>query len=170
MTVESVTFTTPTARGASPIAKARLRNLLTGQLLNESIRVSEKFEEVELETHPAAFLYSDGERWHFMDEATYEQFDFGKSELGESSGYIVEGIEGMRAMLIDGRHVSLVLPTTVDLKVIECDPTIKGATAQAQMKPALLETGLQILVPPYLSPGEVVRVDTREARFIERAK
>ena len=73
-------------------------------------------------------------------------------------------------MLIDGRPVSLVLPTTVDLKVIECDPTIKGATAQAQMKPAVLETGLQILVPPYLSAGEVIRVDTREARFIERAR
>ena len=90
MTVENVTFTTPTARGSSPIAKARLRNLLTGQLLNESIRVSEKFEEVELETHPATYLYSDGERWYFMDEATFEQFDFGALELGERTGYLVE--------------------------------------------------------------------------------
>ncbi len=170
MTVVGVTFSTPTARGSSPIAKTRLRNLKTGQLLNESIRVSEKFDEVDLEQHPCSFMYSDGERWHFMDEQTYDQFELGKDELGEDVGFIKDGIEGMRALLIDGAVVSVSLPLTVDLEVVETDPAIKGATAQAQLKPATLETGITVQVPPYLSIGEVIRVDTRDGHFVERVR
>ncbi len=170
MTVVDVTFTTPTARGSSPIAKTRLRNLKTGQLLNESIRTSEKFDEVDLEQHPCSYLYSDGERWHFMDDETYEQFEQGKNDLGDAVGYIKDGIEGMRALLIDGAVVSVILPMTVDLTVVECDPVIKGATAQAQLKSATLETGITVQVPPYLESGETIRIDTRDGHFVERVR
>jgi len=170
MTIVDVSFSTPTARGSNTIAKTKMRNLITGQLLNESIRSGEKFEEVDLERHKASYLYDDGSEWHFMDDETYDQFSFRKDDLGDSTGYIVEGIEGLQAMLIDGNVVSLDLPMVVELKVLECDPTIKGATAQAQLKPAKTETGLIVQVPSYLEIGEVIRVDTRDGHFIERAK
>lgn len=170
MTVVDVTFTTPTARGSTPIAKVRLRHLINGRQVTDSIRVSEKFDEVDVEQHPCSFLYGDGSRWHFLDQQTFEQFDFGADDLGDATGYLVDGLEGVRALFVDGRVVGITLPTTVDLLVVECDPSIKGATAQAQMKSAVLETGLQILVPPYLSSGERVRVDTRDGHFVERVK
>jgi len=170
MIIVDVSFSTPTARGSNTIAKTKLRNLLTGQLLSESIRSGEKFPEVDLERHPASYMYSDGSRFHFMDDQSYEQFDLSEEDLGDSAKFLVEGIEGMQAMLIDGRVVSIQLPHSVELKVVECDPTIKGATAQAQLKPAKTETGLIVQVPPYLAQGEVIRVDTRDGRFLERAK
>lgn len=170
MVIVDVTFATPTARGTNTIVKTKLRNLLTGQLISESIRSGEKYEEVDLERHPASFLYGDGTRWHFMDDSTFEQFDFGADDLGDTAGYLVDGIEGVQAVLIDGRVVSVQLPLVVDLLVLETDPVVKGATAQAQLKPAKTETGLVVHVPAYLAPGERIRVDTRDGRFIERSK
>jgi elongation factor P len=170
MTIVDVTFSTPSARGAGVIVKTKLRNLISGQLLVESLRTGEKFEEADLERHPCSYMYSDGTRWHFMDETSFEQFEMGADDLGDAVGYMKDGLEGLQAMLIDGSVVSLSLPMTVDLVVTETDPAIKGATAKAQMKPATLETGLVIQVPPYLTTGECVRVDTRDGHFVERVK
>ena len=170
MMIVDVTFSTPTARGATTIVKTRLRNLLTGQLYNESIRSGERFPEVDLERRPCSFLYGDGAHWYFMDQQSFEQFDFDAEALGDTVYYLVEGVEGMTCLVIDGHIVSIQLPTAVSLRVIETDPAIKGATATAVTKPAKTETGLVLQVPPYLGPGEVIRVDTRDGRFIERAK
>jgi elongation factor P len=170
MVIVDVTFSTPTARGSNTIAKTRMRNLITGQLMNDSIRSGEKFGEVDMERHKASYMYSDGTRWFFMDDESFEQFDFDGDSLGDASAYLIDGIEGLQAMLIDGAIVSIQLPMSVDMKVVETDPAIKGATAQAQLKSATTETGLVVQVPPYLSVGECIRVDTRDGRFIERVK
>ena len=170
MMIVDVTFSTPTARGSNTIAKTKLRNLLTGQLISESIRSGEKFGEVDLERHPASYMYNDGSRWYFMDDSSYEQFDLGKDDLTGAEDYLIDGVEGLQAVLIDGRIISIQLPLSVDLEVVECDPTIKGATAQAQLKPAKTETGLVVQVPSYLSVGERIRVDTRDGHFVERVK
>jgi elongation factor P len=170
MMIVDVTFSTPTARGANTIAKTKLRNLLTGQLLSESIRTGDKFPEVDHEQRPTTFLYGDGSRWHFMDQTTYEQFDLGEAELGLKTGYLKDGQEGLRAFLVRGRVVDVILPTTVDLEVREADPVVKGATAQAQLKRAVLETGIEVQVPPYVTAGERVRIDTRDGHFVERVK
>lgn len=170
MVIVEVTFSTPTARGANTIAKTKLRNLLTGQLLSESIRSGEKFPEIDVETRDIQFLYADGTRWHFMDAESFEQFDLGAEELGDRTGYLVDGIEGLRAVTVEGTIADVLFPTTVDLLVTEADPVIKGATAQAQLKRALLETGIETQVPPYITEGEKVRIDTRDGRFVERVK
>lgn len=170
MIIVDVTFSSPTARGANTIVKTRLRNLLTGQLISESFRGGEKFNEVDLEQHPCTYLYKDSSGWHFMDNDTFEQFQLSAEELGEDADFLKDGQEELRAVLIDGRVVSIKLPTTVDLFVVETDPAIKGATATAQMKPAKLETGVTIQVPPYLASGELIRVDTRDGHFVERVK
>ncbi len=170
MIIVDVTFSTPTARGSNTIAKTKMRNLVSGQLINESIRSGEKFGEVDLERHNSSYLYNDGSRWYFMDDETYEQFDLGADDLGESVGFIVDGIEGIQAMLIDGVVVSIQLPMTVELEVVETEPAIKGATAQAQLKSATTQTGMVVQVPSYLALGERIKVDTRDGHFVERSK
>ncbi|MEM8712638.1 MAG: elongation factor P [Planctomycetota bacterium] len=164
------TVSTPTARGGNTIFKTKLRNLKTGQLYNESIRSGEKFGDVDLERHKASYLYNDGSRYYFMDDETFEQFDFAKEDMGGDELYLIDGIEGIQAMIIDGNVVSIQLPLNVVLEVTECDPTIKGATAQAQLKPAVCETGLQVPVPAYVEVGTRIKVDTRDGRFLEREK
>ena len=170
MVIVSVTFSTPTARGANTIAKTKMRNLLTGQLISESIRSGSKFEPVDVELASASYLYSDGTHWHFMEAESYEQFQLTAEELGDSTGYLVDGAEGLVVRKVDGRIVGVELPNTVELSVTETEPVIKGATAQAQLKRAVLETGLEVQVPPYLEVGERVKIDTRDGHFVERVK
>ncbi len=170
MIIVDVTFSTPTARGANTIARTRLRNLLTGQLISESIRAGNKYETVDVEVRPCSFMYSDGTNWHFMDGESFEQFHLGADELGDGRYYLVDGAEGLRVRLVQGRIVGVELPNTMELTVVETDPVVKGATAQAQQKRAVLETGLEVQVPPYLERGERIRVDTRDGHFVERAK
>jgi elongation factor P len=105
-----------------------------------------------------------------MDSESYEQFSMSPDELGDVAGYLKEGLGGIRSVVYNGRVISIELPHTLVLRVTHTDPAIRGATAQAQTKPATLETGLVIQVPSYLESGELVQVDTREARFISRAK
>jgi elongation factor P len=168
--IVDVTFSTPTARGGNTIAKTRFRNLLTGQLVSESIRSGEKFDEVEHSQSEVTYLYSDGSEWHFMDAESFEQFSLGKEALGEKAGYLIDGIQGLRSVQVEGNVVDVTLPNTVDLKVTEADPAIKGATAQAQLKRALVETGIEVPVPSYITIGETIRVDTRDGHFVERVK
>ena len=168
--IVTVTFSTPTARGGATIAKTRMRNLLTGQILNDSIRSGEKFDEVDTEKRPVSFLYSDGTNYHFMDAESFEQFELSGDDLGDALGYLKDGLEGITSLAVDGRLVSIELPTVVELEITEADPVIKGASAKAQLKNAVLETGAAIMVPSYIVAGEGVRVDTRDGRFVERAK
>jgi elongation factor P len=105
-----------------------------------------------------------------MDGQSYEQFALTEEDLGDTAGYLKEGLTGIRSVVFNDRVISVELPQTIVLRVQQTDPAIKGATAQAQTKPATLETGLVIQVPAYLESGELVQVDTREARFISRAK
>lgn len=170
MMIVEVQFSTPTARGGSTIAKTKLRNLLTGQLITESIRSGDRYAPVDLEQRPCTYLYSDGDRWHFMDEQSYEQFELTKEQLDDKVGYLIDGIQGMRAYVVEERVVDLLLPNTVDLEVIEAEPAIKGATAQAQLKRVKVETGIEVMVPSYVTAGERVRIDTRDAHFVERVK
>ena len=161
---------TPTARGANSIFKTKLRNLETGQLYHDSIRSGEKFSEVDLEHHAASYLYSAASRWHFLDDVSYEQFDFGKDELGGDELFLVEDISGLEAMLIDGHIVSLQLPPHVVLEVSECDPCIKGAMGSGLLKPARCTTGLSVQVPAYVEIGTRIKVDTRDGQFVAREK
>jgi len=162
-------FQTPSARGASMIVKVKVRNLKTGAVLTKSFRGGEMVEEADCEKRPVQYLYRQDDEFVFMDEETYDQFTLTTEVLGDAPGYMLEGMQ-VRSLLHNGEVFSVELPNNVELEVVECAPNIKGATAQAQMKPATLETGLEIQVPPYLESGEKVRVDTRDGRFIERVK
>ena len=161
---------TPSARGASSLTKVKVRNLRTGQVLDKTFRGGDRVDEPNLELRPVQFLYKDGEGFHFMDTQSYDQFQLSPDEAGDLAGYLREGLEGIRSVVFNERVISIDLPNQVALRVVDTAPPMKGATAAAQTKPATLETGLVIQVPAYLESDEVVLVDTRDARFVSRAK
>ncbi len=169
-TVLDVHVQSPSARGASSLSKIKVRNLRSGNVFDKTFRGGDKIEEPNLELRSVQFLYRDGNEFHFMDVESYDQFALTNDDLGDSAGFLKEGLEGVRSIVFNEQVISVDLPMTVVLQVTDTAPAIKGATAQAQTKPATLETGLEIQVPAYLENEEMVQVDTRDARFIGRAK
>ncbi|HYB98849.1 MAG TPA: elongation factor P [Candidatus Limnocylindrales bacterium] len=160
----------PSARGASTLTKIKVRNLRTSQVLEKTFRGGDKVEQPDLELRPVQFLYRDDDGFHFMDTNSYEQILLSEDDVGDAPGYLTEGLEDIRSVVFNGKVISIDLPNTVVLTITETNPSIKGGTAQAQTKPATLQTGLVIQVPAYLESGEQIVVDTRDARFISRAK
>jgi elongation factor P len=160
---------TPSARGASLLVKAKLRNLRTGQTLAKTWRGGDVVETAEVEVRSAQYLYRQGQDFVVMDLTSYEQTTLSAEQVGDSAGFMLENLE-LRTVLFQDRVIALRLPNTVDLTIVDTAPAIKGATAQAQLKPAQVETGLQVMVPSYIESGEKIRVDTRDGRFVERAK
>ena len=116
------------------------------------------------------FLYQDGDGYHFMDSGSYEQFALSADALGDTASYLIEGLGGIRSIVFNGTVMSVELPQSVVLRIEQTDPAMRGATAQAQTKPATLETGLVIQVPSYLESGDAVQVDTRDGHFMARVK
>jgi elongation factor P len=166
--IVDVTVQSPTARGANTMVKTKYRNLITGQVLEKTFRSGDKVDEADFERHKGQFLYADGVRGVFMDLENYEQFEVEEDEFASLSPYLLEGTEVVLG-LFEGRLVNVELPMTVELTVAETVPVMKNATATAQTKEAMLETGLKLQVPPYLEAGERIKVDTRDGRFISRA-
>lgn len=163
-----VHYQSPSARGASTMVKTKYRNLLTAQVLEKTFRSGDKVDEADFERHKGQFLYADGDRGIFMDMETYEQFEMEEEPFSLISPYLLEGTE-VTLGLFQGRMVSADPPSSVELTVSETAPVLRNATATAQTKEALLETGLRIQVPPYLESGEKIKVDTKEGRFVSRA-
>lgn len=167
--VVEVFFASPTARGAATMVRTRLRQLLTGAVLEKSFRSNEKFEEPDVQLTPASFLYADGEGFHFMDEASYEQFMFTPEQVGDDRGYLKEGVT-LQVLKYNGEPVSLQLPQFVELMVTSTEPGMRGDTAAGGAnKQATLETGLSVRVPLFIKEGEVVRVNTQTGEVAGRA-
>lgn len=163
-----VTIQSPSARGANTMVKTRYRNLLTSQVLDRTFRSGDKVEEADYERHKGQFLYADGERGVFMDLETYEQFEMDEEAFSAISPFLLEGTE-VTLGLFQGRMVMAEPPMVVELTVTDTAPIIKHATATAETKDAILETGLKLKVPPYLENGVKIKVDTRDGRFLSRA-
>lgn len=166
--ITDVTTQSPTARGANTMVKTRYRNLITGQVFDKTFRSGDKVDEADFERHKGQFLYADGGRGVFMDLENYEQFEMEEENFEPLSMYLLDGAEVVLG-LFEGRMVNVDLPLSVELTVTETAPVLKNATATAETKDAILETGLKIKVPPYLESGEKVKVDTRDGRFLSRA-
>ena len=151
------------------MVQAKLRNLKSGNSFEYRFRSEDRVERADLEQHEMEFLYASGEEFHFMNTDSYEQVALSREDLGRAVDYLIPNIKVMLEFY-EGRAVGVELPITVDLKVVETAPGLRGATATNSGKPATLETGLQIQVPQFIQVGEVVRVDTAEGKYLERAK
>jgi len=148
--------------------QARIRNLRTGALFEHRFRSEDNVEKANLDEVDMQYLYSDGDTYFFMNTQTYEQIGLHKTVIEDRAAYLVPDVV-IKLMLFEGRAVDIQLPATVDLKVIETEPGMKGASATNVTKAAKLETGLTVQVPPFIGEGEVIRVDTAEGKYLERA-
>jgi elongation factor P len=148
--------------------QARMRNLRTGALIDHRFRSEDTVEKANLDEVEMQYLYSDGDSFFFMNTQNYEQIGLHKSVIEERAAYLVPDVI-IKVQLFEGRPVDIELPATVDLKVVETEPGIKGASATNVTKAAKLETGLTVQVPPFIGEGEVIRVDTSEGKYLERA-
>jgi elongation factor P len=147
--------------------RTKIKNLLTGQVKDQTFRSGEKIVEVRVVRQPFQFLYKSGDIYHMMDRTTYEQIELPESTVDDARYYLRENMDV--DILMDGEKVlTLELPNFVDLKVTRADPGVRGDTAQGGSKSATLETGLVVQVPLFLNEGETVRVDTRTGKYVTR--
>ena len=164
--VLDVTHLTP-GKGKA-FVQSRMRNVKAGTQFDHKFRSVDVVERAVLDDREMQFTYRDGDTFHFMDLETYDQLEMTADTLGDSVHYLLpEAI--IRVSMFEGEAVGLDLPPSVDLSVTETVPAIKGATANAQLKPATLETGLVVHVPPFVSDGDIVRVSTETGEYQSRA-
>jgi len=149
-------------------AQVELRDIVTGTKYNERFRSSESVERVRLEQKDYQYLYEQGDMLVFMDNESYEQIELARDFVGERAAFLQDGMK-VTVESYEGKPLGISLPGQVTLKIVEADPVVKGQTASSSYKPAKLENGLRIMVPPFVAAGERVVVDTNEVTYIRRA-
>jgi elongation factor P len=148
--------------------RVKFRNIRSGTLSDQKLRSEDTVERATLDETEMQYLYQDGDSYYFMDTTSYEQIHISSEALGESVSYLKPEMT-IKVEFYGTEPVGIELPQTVDLKVTDTVPGIKGATASNQIKPATLETGLVVQVPPFINPGDVVRVNTETGEYLSRA-
>ncbi|MGA9477362.1 MAG: elongation factor P, partial [Desulfobacterales bacterium] len=145
--------------------KCRLKNMITGSQFDRTYRSGEKFNEANLEETEMEYLYFDGEHYCFMNTSNYEQELLSESQVGEAKNFLKENTV-CNVLMFDRKPIGITLPFFIELKITKADPWAKGDTASGDSKPATLETGTVIQVPPFVDEGEVVRIDTRTGNYV----
>ena len=154
----------------SAFVRTRMKNLETGQVLERTFKAGvDTVDEPDLEEREMEYMYSDQEGFHFMDQKTYESVALSADQVGDAKDFMQEGIKLM-ILYYNGNPLSLELPNFVTLRVTQTDPGLKGDTASGGSKKAVLETGAQINVPLFIKEGELLKIDTRTASYVERVK
>ncbi|MBB3971474.1 elongation factor P [Hansschlegelia beijingensis] len=148
--------------------QVELKNLIDGRKLNERFRADETVERVRLEQKDFQFLYAEGDDLVFMDLATYEQMQLASDFVGERAAFLQDGMT-VTVEMHEERPIGVKLPDQVTLEIVEADPVVKGQTAASSYKPAKLENGLRVMVPPFIASGERIVVDTNEVTYLRRA-
>lgn len=166
--VERISVQTPSARGGNTLYKVRARNLETKGKVDKTFKGTDALGEVEYQKRPVQFLYRDGKGFCFMDLTDYDQFTLQEEDLEEESPYLIEEKDDLFAMMVNGRVIGIQVPDTVDLEIADTGPAVRGDSATGRTKPATLSTGLTVQVPEYLKSGDVIRVDTRTGKFLQR--
>ena len=151
------------------IVQTRLRNLVTGSSFEHRFRSNENVERAVLDQHDMDYLYSDGEMHHFMNSKTFEQIAMSDDDLGDAAKWLMEGLT-IEVEFFDGSPIGVLLPQSLELEITETEPVMKGATASNSNKPATLENGVTLYVPPFMKAGEKIRVNPREEKYMERVK
>ena len=153
---------------AGAVIKAKLRDVMTGSIFEQSFRSGDKFKTARIDRHDATYLYSDGSHHHFMDSKTFDQVAIDDDMLEDVLPLLKEGSDAY-LLKHDDRLIGVELPIIVELKVTTTDPGFKGDTVSGGTKPAKLESGATIQVPLFIQSGDVIRVDTRTHIYVERA-
>jgi elongation factor P len=153
-------------RGSAQV-RLRLKDIVGGHTIERTFQAGDRFQRARLERRPMQFLYEDNGLYHFMDTETYDQLVLSADLVGDTVQYMTENLE-LSILTYQGEPVSVELPITVELKVVDAAPGFKGDTASAGGKPATVETGLTVQVPFFINPGDTIKVDTRSGQYLER--
>ncbi len=161
-------FTHVTPGNLRAFVQIKIKNVVNGLVVEKRLRSGEDVESIDLDRRQMEYLYSDSSGHVFMDQENFEQITLPESLVGESMRYVKPNT-AITVLIADGRPVAIELPNVVELKVTDTPPGIKGATATNQLKAATMETGLKTRVPPFISPGELVRINTEDGSYNSRA-
>ncbi|HVT02506.1 MAG TPA: elongation factor P [Thermoanaerobaculia bacterium] len=151
------------------MVQAKMRNLRTGNQFEHRFRSGDVIEQAFIEAHEMEFMYNDGHSCHFMNTENFEQIEISPDDLGESAQWLSEGLK-IQVQFFEDKPIGVELPKTIKAKIVETQPNMKGSTASASYKPAVLENGVTIQVPPFITEGEEVIIDPTDGRYLERAK
>jgi elongation factor P len=151
------------------LVQAKIRHLKSGAIIEHRFRSVDMVERAILDESDMEYLYQDGDMYYFMNTQTYEQVGLSAEVLGDAVSYLIANIK-LKVEMYEGRPVGIELPITVDMTVVETEPGIKGATASNVGKPAKMETGLVVQVPPFINEGDRIKIDTASGAYIERTK
>jgi elongation factor P len=149
--------------------RTKLRNMITGTIMDRTYREGETFEPASLEERPMQYLYKEGDHYHFMDNQTYEQIMIGEEALGDAKNFLVENLN-VEVLLFREKAIGIELPNFVNLRVVKTELWVKGDTSKADYKPATVETGYVLRVPPFVVEGELITIDTRTGEYSTRVK
>jgi elongation factor P len=151
------------------MVQTRMRNLITGNSFEHRFRSADSLEKINLTQQEMEYLYSDGDMHHFMNTDNYEQIGLSGEDLGETAQWLMPGLK-IKVEFYEASPIGIELPASMELTVTETDPVLKGATVSNSNKPATLENGVTITVPPFVVEGEKIRVNPTESKYIERVK
>lgn len=167
--VRHVQVQAPSSRSGNTLYKVRGHDVASGQKFERSFKGEEAVETVEIARRPVQLLYRDADGCTFMDGDSYEQYTLSDDAVADELPFLSDGLEGITALITDGRLLAIELPASVVLEIVETAPGMKAASSSARTKPATLSTGLVVQVPEYLAPGEKIKVNTETRDFISRA-
>ncbi|MCP3144004.1 elongation factor P [Pyxidicoccus xibeiensis] len=151
----------------SAFVRTKIRSLLSGRVLEPTLKSGDKVGVPDIEEKDMQFLYVQGEDFYFMDTRNYEQTFLGEKVLGEAKNFLKENIT-VSVVFWNGKAIAVNMPNSVDLKVTECDPGVRGDTVSGALKPAKLETGYTVNVPLFINEGDVLKIDTRDGKYLTR--
>lgn len=151
----------------SAFTRTTIRSLISGRNLEPTFKSGEKVGKPDIEENEMQFLYLQGEDYYFMDTKSYEQTFLGEKVLGEAKNFLKENIN-VSVLFYNGKAIGVTLPNSVDLKVTKCDPGVRGDTVSGALKPATMETGYTVNVPLFINEGDVLKIDTRDGKYLTR--
>ncbi len=167
--VRDINKSVPCGRAGASLYRMRLYDVVTGGKLDETFKADEILKFADLSRYPVVFSYIDGDEYVFMNSEDYTPYNLNKEAIAEELLFITEDTQGMQLVTVDDIPVAIDLPAIVILTIVETSPSLKGASASARTKPALLSTGLTVQVPEHISIGDTIKVNTAEHKFIGRA-
>lgn len=167
--VRDIERSVPQGRAGGSLYRMRMYDVVTNSKIDETFKDSEMLELADLVREPVMFSYIDGEEYIFMNTEDYTPYNLNKETIANEIPFITEATTGIQVILVDDVPVALELPTHVELEITETDPSIKGGSATARTKPAILSTGLTVQVPEHISTGNVIRIHVEERKFLGRA-
>lgn len=169
MIVRDIERSVPQGRAGGSLYRMRMYDVVTGGKVDETFKAEDMLSFADLTRRAAMFSYVDGEEYVFMDNEDYTPYNLNQSTIAEEILFINEETQGLQVIIVDGVPVAIDLPSSVELVISETDPSIKGGSATARTKPAILSTGLTVQVPEHISTGDKIKVNTEERKFMGRA-